>query len=664
MTTISTTAIVLSFFAAADGLTVLEPTSDGVKPNQLLYRHFQKKAHAALDARRRNFEKLLTVEQGRAHQRRMRKFFVKQLGGFPKRTPLNAKTVGVLDGDGYRIEKIIFESRPNHHVTATLYLPKTKPPYPGVVVASGHSATGKAAAYNQRYGIIMAKHGMAAICFDPIGQGERYQNLNARGKPKSRSTTREHFLMGVGSILVGRNTAGFLVWDGMRCIDYLTSRKDINAKKIGFTGCSGGGTQTSYVMALDDRVTCAAPSCYLTTFRKLIDTIGPQDAEQNIFGQIAFGMDHPDYIFMRAPKPTIISATTKDFFNITGTWDNFRQAKRFYGTFGHPERVSLVEGPGGHGVPMGNLNAIASWMQRWLLDKHDPIRETDIPVRPTGDLQCTPKGQVLLLPRERSVFQLNAERGVQFAKRRAKFWSIPRNRGQLRQKIRELAGIRPLKDIPTPKTRNAGFVKRSGYRIEKLVFEVPGSVPLPALRFVPTKPNGDVTLYLHGRGKQIDADSGGQIQKLVKRGHVVLAVDLSGIGETRGAGSNKLLGDWKNFYMAYLLGESLVGRRAEETLMIARQVANARRKSFRRVHLTAVGETAIPALHAASLEPSLFASVTLRHAIRTWSDVVRAKEPKEQLLNTVHGALEFYDLPDLVKLVGVKKVTFEAVSKP
>ena len=133
-------------------------------------------------------------------------------------------------------------------------------PFPGVAVSSGHSRTAKTAAYNQRFGVMLARHGMAALCFDPIGQGERSQILDDAGQPQFSGTTTEHFLIGVGSILVGRNTARYRIWDGMRAIDYLVSRPEIDPQRIGFTGCSGGGTLTSYVMALDDRVACAAPA--------------------------------------------------------------------------------------------------------------------------------------------------------------------------------------------------------------------------------------------------------------------------------------------------------------------------------------------------------------------------------------------------------------------
>ena len=313
----------------------------------------------------------MTPEAIAAWQKQRREFFVWQLGGFPQRTPLNGQVVGALEGDGYTIEKVIYESRPRHHVTASLYLPAGKPPFPAVLVACGHSRTAKASDYNQKMCILLARHGIAAFCYDPIGQGERSQILTADGKPKHSGTTTEHFLVGVGSILVGANTAQYRVWDGMRAIDYLETRDDIDARRIGATGCSGGGTESSYLMALDARVLCAAPACYITTFRRLIDTIGPQDAEQNIFGQVAFGLDQPDYLLTRAPKPTLICATTNDFFDIEGSWDSLRQAKRVYARLGFSSRVDLVEADGKHGLGPVGRKAMVEWMRRWLLGFDD-----------------------------------------------------------------------------------------------------------------------------------------------------------------------------------------------------------------------------------------------------------------------------------------------------
>ncbi len=625
-----------------------------------LYAQLQPEAAAAQDRRNEAYEQLKTPDDIRAYQQRLREFFIRQLGGLPERTPLNAVTVGTIEGEGYRIEKVIFESQPQHHVTANLYLPDGPGPFPGVGVSSGHSRTAKTAAYNQRFGIMLARQGMAALCFDPIGQGERSQILDPDGQPQFSGTTTEHFLIGVGSILVGRNTARYRIWDAMRAIDYLVSRPEIDPQRIGFTGCSGGGTLTSYVMALDDRVTCAAPACYLTTFRRLIDTIGPQDAEQNIYGQIAFGLDQPDYVLLRAPRPTLISATTGDFFDIGGTWDNYRQAKRIYARLGRPEQVDLVEVEGPHGVKPENLAAIAQWMQRWLLDRDDPVEAVELEVRPEQELLCTEAGQVLRLPGEKSVFDLNAEREAELADTRRKVWDETPPEG-MADRIRALLGVRPNDQLPKPTWDDIGRVQRDGYHIDKLVLHTDTST-LPALTYHPPEPRAGAYLYLHEDGKLADGAPGGAIEELVQDGYVVVAVDLRGCGETASAKPDKVLGNWKTFYLAYLLGKPLVGLQVEDALAAAHFVAYYETKQPREVHLVGVGEAGLAALHAAALRPELFTSVTLRNVRRDWASVVRQSAPTGQLTGAVHGALELYDLPDLVRLSGADKVQYAEAS--
>jgi cephalosporin-C deacetylase-like acetyl esterase len=657
----STLFLLIALLSAepAEDLQCLKPGPGEPAASSLFYSHLQQQAYQALDRRQAAYDELKTPEQVAAYQQRMKEFFIKQLGGFPERTPLNAQVVGKIDADGYHIEKILFKSQPKHHVTGTLYLPETKPPHPVVLVSSGHSRTAKAADYNQRIAIALARQGIAAFAYDPIGQGERSQILDADGRPKFSGTTHEHFLVGVGSILVGTNTARYRVWDAIRAIDYVASREDIDAKRVGFTGCSGGGTLTSYVMALDERVVCAAPACYLTNFRRLIETIGPQDAEQNIFGQVQFGLDQPDYVLLRAPRPTLISATTGDFFDIQGTWDNYRQAKRVYARLGFPERVDLVEAEGGHGVQPANLSAIVRWMRRWLLAKDDAVVLDKIVVRTEEELRCTERGQVLLLPGERSVFDLNSEIAKGLADKRQAFWQMTPKPEAL-EEVRKRIGIGPLKKLAEPRFTDVGRVDRDGYHIDKFVLQTDSGVPLPGLTYHPPMPRGEAYLYLHEDGKQADGAPGGPIEKLVKDGYVVVAVDLRGIGETAAGKPDALLGDWKNYYLAYLLGESLVGLHTEDALTAGNFVAHYKTKAPRKVHLVAVGRAGIPALHAAALAPEAFATVTLRRPLESWSSVVSQAVPTGQLPATVHGALEVYDLPDLARVVGAEKLSMES----
>jgi dienelactone hydrolase len=650
----------LSAEPKADEFRLLPAKIDGIAPQAMMHAHWMRQAREAFDRRTKEYEKLKTPEQWAVHQKRMREFFVAQLGGLPERTPLKPQCVGRMERDGYSIERVIYQSQPGHFVTALFYLPNGTPPFPGVLVPCGHSDNGKAMEAYQRACILLAKNGFAVLCYDPIDQGERFQLLDEKGKPAVRGTV-AHCLAGVGSILLGRNTATYRVWDGMRSLDYLTSRKEVDPKRIGCTGNSGGGTLTSYLMALDDRILAAAPSCYLTTMGRLLETIGPQDAEQNIHAQVAFGMDHAEYVLMRAPRPTLLCTATRDFFDISGAWDTYRQAKRCYARFGFAERVDLIETDAEHGFSSALRTAAARWMRRWLQGKDDAVTESVWPVLSDKEALCTPEGQVMRLAGARSVYDINRELEQKFAVARKTLWShngLPK----MLDEVRRVTGIPRRDELGEVLCEKIGTIRRSGYHIDKLVLRPEPGIWLPALAFVPEKPGGDATLYLHGSGKQADAGPGGPIERLVGKGQLVLAVDLPGLGETqkteKSAYSNYLGPEWKESYLAYLLGTSYLTVRAEDAMVCARFLAGyAGPDKPRRVHLTAIGQAGPPALHAAALEPGLFASVTLKNSLASWAEVVRTPLAKNQMPNAIHGALQIYDLPDLLATLPKGKAT-------
>ena len=654
--------------ASGTGLRVLPAAARPDGEVRLLRDHLRPLVHAALDRRLQAYEALKTAEQIRDYQERLRAEFIESLGGFPERTPLRPRIVGRLTGDGFRAEKLIYESRPGFYVTAVLYLPEAEPPYPGVLLPCGHSENGKAAELYQRAAILMARNGLAVLCYDPIGQGERKQILRdgadrsetARGRFRP---TVEHNLAGVAPILLGQNLATYRIWDGIRSIDYLAGRDDVDESRIGCTGNSGGGLMTAYLMALDERIVAAASSCFITTTRRKNDDPGPGDAEQNIYAQTAYGMDHADYILMRAPKPTLILAATRDFVPIAGAWETYRQAKRLYTRLGVPERIGLVEADEKHGFSVHLRTGACRWMRRWLLNRVDEVTEPDFDVFSDRQIQCTPQGQVLLLEGAKSVFQLYRAEEEEVRSRRRQSWQRM-NDAERRAVVRETAGVRPVSEIPKPDPQPRGTVQRTGYRIEKLVLSSDGGFPLPALKFVPEESAGEWTLYLHGQGKQADADNGGPIESLVRKGHPVLAVDLTGLGETESTawrydpeyiGNNSA-----EYFIAYMLGRSLVGMRAEDVLACARDL-NHRNGEAKAVNIIAVGRAGVAALHAAAVEPQLFRRVEIRDSIDSWRRVVESDLTVDQLENTVHGALRRYDLGDLARLAGSDRVVFERI---
>lgn len=576
----------------------------------------------------------------------MRTNFLTALGELPERTPLNAKVTGTVERNGYTVEKVLFESRPRHYVTGALFLPdpeKFKPPYPGILIPCGHSATGKGIEAYQRGAVLSAVNGMAAFVFDPIDQGERMQRLNEQGKPRLQGTG-GHNHTGVSAIPLGWNTATFRVWDGIRALDYLASRPEVDAEKLGCMGNSGGGTLTSFLTALDPRIISSSPSCYITTLRRVCESIGPQDAEQNIYGQLAFGMDHAEFMLMRAPLPVRLCAAQRDFFPIEGTREAFARIKGVHQQLGFDGRITLVEHDATHGWAEPLRVAAVDWMRFWLRGEEqiEVPSEEDMGIG-EKDILVTEKGQVMLLPEARNVYDLMRDESRRLANAR----NIAHR--DLRAAVRARAGIRSLDDLSSPKVEVVGKIEHDWGVIEKLTLEVLPGVPLPALRYVPKQAEGRPVLLAHGLGKQAVSE---EAEALAKQSRMVLAIDLTAMGELEGSGKRfygSSIKDESDAMIAYLLGKSLVGIRAEDLLSAARYLT-AEQEGAESVELIATGWATTPALHAAVAEPQLFAKTTLRDRTKTWSEVI-AQEDRHRFSDLVHGALHDYDLDDLAAAV-------------
>jgi dienelactone hydrolase/pimeloyl-ACP methyl ester carboxylesterase len=661
----------------ADDLTILK--SDAA-PRKMLNAYLQGEAKKLFDARRKTVAALKTPEDVRRRQEELRAKFVEALGGFPAKTPLNARTVGRLEGDGFHVEKVIYESRPHHHVTAALFLPAGKGPFPGVLLPCGHSANGKEAEAYQRACILMAKNGLAVLCYDPIGQGERSQILDATGKPAIAGSTSEHTMVGVGALLVGRSTATYRIWDGIRSLDYLAGRPEVDPKRLGCTGNSGGGTLTAYLMALDERIVAAAPSCYITSLERLFATIGPQDAEQNITGQVAFGMEHADYITMRAPRPTLVCTGTQDFFDIQGAWTTFREASRIYALLGHGERTAMFEYNDKHGFSKPRREAAMRWMRRWLLKQDDAPTEGDSTV--FKSLQCTRSGQVLEDFKGVSVVDMNRQRARELEKERADFLA-KHGKDEVLKEVRRLIGLRasPARLASQQGFKPAGGIERPGYLIKKYVYPTEPGIEVPLLEIptrVPLKKRGPVVLYLHGAGAAADAAPGGPIEKVVKPGALepprkgdkrpvpwggthVVALDLRGLGETApgvpAKGRPDYFGpDWREAFLGLHLNRPLLGQRVFDVLAVMAVLKDEAPEGF---HLVGVGTAGPVALHVAALEPRVV-RLTLERSLVSWSDVVNTPITQNQLTNVVPGVLRYYDLPDLAALIAPRPLTIRA----
>lgn len=631
---------------AALGVPILEEKAIGGPATLMLHRVLSERMAQAGASIRTTQEQITNLDQLAAWQKRTRAACLDALGGFPERSPLNARITGTVAKDGYRIEKILFESRPGFYVTALLFMPdaaRFAPPYPGVIIACGHSTDGKGSLIYQRGAVLAAANGIAALIYDPIDQGERLQGSGPGGNCPGHNTT------GASAMLLGWNTATFRIYDGMRALDYLTLRPEIDSKHLGCMGNSGGGTLTTYISALDERVVAAAPSCYISSLQAVCEKMGPQDAEQNLFGQMAFGLEHSGWLLLRSPRATCLCVAQKDMFPVQGTYQTRDEVLAVYTRLGVAERFALAEYDGPHAWAEPLKRAAVGWMNRWLRQQQgDPVipPETETGLK-ADEVNVTESGQVMKLAGARSVYDLLRDEAARLATARGCAEAKP-----LRDSVRRLAGIRELSILPVPVTDERGVTASENVIIRSVALLRTNEVAVPAVLFMPKQPKGTPALVVDGFGK---TNMSATVLALVREGRPVLAADVCGFGETYGAAhtfygaSNR---DEGPAMMAYLLGRSLVGMRAEDILLCARWLSVA--SGTDKVDLHAGNWAVTPALHAAAAEPQLFEKVILTDAPLAWEGVV-AKGERHRFSDLVHGALRAYTISELKKSVSGQK---------
>lgn len=633
-----------------DELTVLPPTSN----SRMVRDSIDRIALQMLDDREKQIAGISTREQIASRQRLIREKILKSIGGLPERTPLNAKVVGTLKRSGYRIEKIIFESQPRFYVTANLYLPETgNAPYPGILMPLGHERGGKAHDAWQRLAITFARNGFVILLYEPVSQGERVQLYDPDlGESKVRNSTNEHTLAGTQCLLLGHSFARHVIWDGLRALDYLVSRSEVDSSRIGCTGNSGGGTLTAYLSSLDDRIKVAAPSCYLTNWKSMLETIGPQDAEQNLPPFFLDGLDQPDFVIAFAPKPYLILAAERDFFPIAGTRQTFREVKRLYNLMGADEKLNMVEADDEHGYSKPRRLAAYRWMNRWLKGVDARIDEPEMELESERELRCTENGQVTLSSGGETIFSLNLAEA-----RRLK----PQGKADLRR----LTAFE--KPAARANVRSMGVIARDGYRIERLVIDGDPGISIPGLMFIPAGEQGKhrAILYVHENGKAAEAQVGGEIEGLVRGGNLVLAVDLRGMGETSEDEERTwdIFGKFYSAMTALLAGKTMIGLRAQD-IVRAVDVLVAR-SDIEISTLSAIGKgtAAVVLLHAAVLDDRI-RNVTLERMLASYASVVEWKIHYQVFESIVPGALASYDLPDLAASLAPRGVKIINATNP
>lgn len=567
-------------------------------------------------------------------------------GTFPERTPLNARTLSVVRHDGYSIEKVVFESMPGIVVTANLFLPENPRPCPVVVISCGHTAEGKDCDEFLRTCVVAVRRGLAAFAFDPYEQGERRWHY-------VHNACFAHNQIGLRAALLDWSMPMLRIWDGMRAIDYVQSRKEIDPTRIGYMGQSGGGTMTALMQVADRRIKVAAPSCYLTTFSSLCRENGPQDAEQNIFGQLQFGLNHVGYVLI-PDIPVAITCRHSDFFRFYGTQTLYGLVTEVSDRLKLGDRYLLNDALGPHGWSEATRTSSVEFIANHLFAKTDKVVDVDgNRLLDYGfEMDKSDRG---LSADERGCFSLPLGSGLPGAK---SILSVIADKAQVVEKSRHRMGreertgrIRQLAKIPD--VRDVRFKEYEqidagdGVIVTKIVAQFGSGRPMPVMKIA--KKGADdrqsalIVAAYRGRMEGLALAA-----KQIEAGTTVYLVDVAGIGEV-GEQQQAFYGceDRQDEGLGgtlFLLGETLVGWRAGDLIALARYVGGA-------PDLLVNGPLAIAAAHARAAYPELWGRLILKDVPPSWKRILEyeGKDIEFHYADLVPKAYLCYDWKDLIE---------------
>jgi dienelactone hydrolase len=646
--------------------------SQEVGLHEMLRSYLHKIALEQLASRRERISKIRTPEQVGQRQADVRRELLAMIGGLPEeRSPLNIQRMGTVDRGDYRVEKIIFESLPKFYVTANLYVPQRgNGPFPAVLQPTGHSLAAKVRAFYQNLGLGLVKNGFVVLTYDPVGQGERRIYFDAElGDSKVGGTTWEHEMVGIQSLLGRESIARYMIWDGMRGIDLLQSLPYVDRSHIGVSGCSGGGTLTAYIAALDHRVQAAAPSCYITDWENQLLETGPADAEQEFPDQFKDGLNHADLVEAFAPKPYLICSTTEDYFPIEGARKAYEESKRIYSLLGAADKVAMSIDAGPHGTTKRQREAIYAWMDRWLKNgdgqiKPEPVFQTEY----EENLLCTSTGQVSVSLGGETPSTLNIRRLSRLAPpypRLASREDVKRLRSSLRQQIVRLT--RYEASHTQLQARTLKELERKGYRLTQLSYQTGPGRSVQAHLFQPSPEHsiGKALLYEDENGAS-SAVARADLEELAGLGYAVLAIDPSGIGETA-ANWSSYSGAWfgheKVTWLSLMVGKPLTGLRLDDILRGVDLLAEKGLLYGGKCIGFGRGFVAADLLHAAVLDERI-AGVIIEGGLLSYASIARAPIHRKIFDIVIPGVLGRYDLPELVASLAPRPVSLVNLRSP
>lgn len=645
---------------AAGELEVL--TAGGSNPRRMMAEYLARQAAPFEAQRDAEIAALQTVEQLQNWQKKTRARLIELLGGLPEVTPLHARVTGKLERDRYRVEKIVYESQPRLYVTANLYLPAWKTVSPAFIAPVGHWPEGKSFEDYQRLGMEMARHGYILFVYDPIGQGERLEYLDpVTGQDQGGgSGTTSHTLIAHQCFLIGDSLTKHFIWDGMRAIDYLLTRPEVDKERIGSMGGSGGGTLTRFITAVDERVKISVP---VVSAASKGGVSGASDGEQNVPGHVLGRIWSRDQWWLAPPRPLLNLNASEDKSYQTAL-ASIEELKQAYRIFDKEADAAVLEAQGRHGIIDEMRRSAFEFIDRYWgsATATHPANVGEGSLEKPQDLWATETGQVSTALGGTTIFDINRQR--------AGVWVLNNTKAKIRaEEVRQFLDL-PATILPLG-VEAAGSVERGGRRIEKVILQTEAGIRAPGLVFLPKQVGKrPAVLYLDDRGKSEEAGPGGVLEELAGRGFVALAVDLRGVGETAPedpAGRPAQRPHervYRDFFFnpqanlaraAMNLGRPLLSMRVQDALVALGYLASRPDVDVSDVQVMGRGEGGVIGIFVAALDGRVRQTVAHRSLV-DFRTLVENRYYAQPASLFVLGILRHFDLPQVAAAVGPRRI--------
>jgi cephalosporin-C deacetylase-like acetyl esterase len=496
-------------------LELFESSRDRLKGREMLAGFVNRHVDSLMESRVAALRLLKTPEDWQEQQNTTRRRLEDFFGKFPERTPLNPKITGKIEHEKYSIEKIYFESQPGYYVTANLYIPKNRSfPLPAVLFTCGHSDVGKASPLYQEACIGLATKGYIVLSFDPTGEGERIEYFNKLTKHQTiEGPVSQHYYLGRPSFLLNRTLSGLRTWDAIRALDYLVSRPEVDTTRIAAVGNSGGGQMALLITAVDQRIKiCAAGHP------------GGQMEKNYLPGQ---NLIDRQILSLIAPRPVRVIVGNKSGGEVFHR-KKIEDIQLFDEGLGYDtDRAQICVVDGVHDLKYPKRAAVYQWLNKWFHKEEEGSLEIPMQTEEPGTLWATRSGFTLLSPGGVSGQTLNAGR-LKNENRPAANPEI------LKERIASRIGLHLNENKPELNTQETETVRYGDLSIEKLAYQSEEGILIPSLLIKPRniRPGSPVYIYASDQGKPRSYQDSLTPFALARKGFVVLAIDVRGIGET------------------------------------------------------------------------------------------------------------------------------------